>query len=123
MDVMGFLCVSLGSSTIQLHDTLGSRRISVHRLVSVFKMVAVFQSTMEQQCSAEFLVGNILNTKDIHKEMFPLYGGKCLLHKAVHNWVQKFSQGRSKVTYVARSYGEVAERTFKTSMLQVLTHW
>jgi hypothetical protein len=26
MDVIGFLCVSLGSSTIQIHDSLGSRR-------------------------------------------------------------------------------------------------
>jgi hypothetical protein len=26
-----------------------------------------------------------------------VYGGKCLLRKAVHNWVEKFSQGRSKV--------------------------
>jgi hypothetical protein len=38
-----------------------------------------------------------LNAKDIHKEMFPAYGGKCLLRKAVHNWVEKFSQGCSKV--------------------------
>jgi hypothetical protein len=38
-----------------------------------------------------------LNAKDIHKEMFPVYGGKCLSRKAVHNWVEKFSQGRSKV--------------------------
>jgi hypothetical protein len=29
--------------------------------------------------------------------MFPVYGRKCLSHKAVHNWVKKFSQGRSKV--------------------------
>jgi hypothetical protein len=29
--------------------------------------------------------------------MFPIYGGKCLSHKAVHNWVVKFSQGRLKV--------------------------
>jgi hypothetical protein len=21
--------------------------------------------------------------------MFPVYGGKCLLHEAVHNWVEK----------------------------------
>jgi hypothetical protein len=27
--------------------------------------------------------------------MFPVYGGKC---KAVHRWVEKFSQARSKVT-------------------------
>jgi hypothetical protein len=25
MDVVGFLCLSLGSSTVQLHDSLGSR--------------------------------------------------------------------------------------------------
>jgi hypothetical protein len=38
-----------------------------------------------------------LTAKDIHKEMFSVYGGKCLSRKAVHNWVQKFSEGRSKV--------------------------
>jgi hypothetical protein len=26
---------------------------------------------------------------DIHKEMFPPYGWKCLWRKAVHNWVKK----------------------------------
>jgi hypothetical protein len=36
--------------------------------------------------------------KDIHKEMFPFYGGKCLLCKAVQKWVDKFSQGCSEVT-------------------------
>jgi hypothetical protein len=30
-----------------------------------------------------------LNARDIHKEMFPVYGGKCLSRKAVHNWVEK----------------------------------
>jgi hypothetical protein len=29
--------------------------------------------------------------------MFPVYGGKCLSRKAVHDWVEKFSQGCSKV--------------------------
>jgi hypothetical protein len=28
--------------------------------------------------------------------MFPVYGGKCLSRKAVHNWVEKFSEERSK---------------------------
>jgi hypothetical protein len=28
------------------------------------------------------------SAKDIHKEMFPVYGGKCLSRKAVHNWVE-----------------------------------
>jgi hypothetical protein len=38
-----------------------------------------------------------LNAKDIHKEMFPVYGRKFLSRKAFHDWVKKFSQGRSKV--------------------------
>jgi hypothetical protein len=29
--------------------------------------------------------------------MFPAYGGKCLSRKAIHNWVEKFTQGCSKV--------------------------
>jgi hypothetical protein len=27
-----------------------------------------------------------LNAKDVHKEMFPVYGGNCLSHKAVYSW-------------------------------------
>jgi transposase len=42
-------------------------------------------------------VGNALNVKDIHKEMFPVYDGKSLSLNAIHNWVEKFSQGRWKV--------------------------
>jgi hypothetical protein len=38
-----------------------------------------------------------LKARDIHREMFPVYGGKSLSRKAVHNWVKKFSQGRLKV--------------------------
>jgi hypothetical protein len=30
-----------------------------------------------------------LNAKDIHEEMFPVYGRKCLLRKAFHNLVEK----------------------------------
>jgi hypothetical protein len=33
-----------------------------------------------------------------HKEIFSVYGGKCLSRKAVHNLVTKFSQGLSRVT-------------------------
>jgi hypothetical protein len=38
-----------------------------------------------------------LNAKDIHKEIFPVKGGRCFSPKAVHNWVKKFSQRRSQV--------------------------
>jgi hypothetical protein len=42
------------------------------------------------------------NAKDIHKEIFPVSGGKCLLCKVAHNWVEKCSQGCSKVADDAR---------------------
>jgi hypothetical protein len=45
--------------------------------------------------------------------MFPIYGSKCLTCKAVHNWVEKFSQGRSKVADDARPGAEVAETIVK----------
>jgi ribosomal protein S25 len=44
-----------------------------------------------------FLWAKGLNAKDIHKEIISVYGGKYLSRKAVHNWVQKFSQGRWEV--------------------------
>jgi hypothetical protein len=54
-----------------------------------------------------------LNAKDIHKEMLPVYGGKCLPRKAVHNWVEKFFEGLSKVADDGRPGAEVAETTVK----------
>jgi hypothetical protein len=41
------------------------------------------------------------NAKDIHKEIFPFYNGKCLSRKAVHSWIEKFSQIRSEAADVA----------------------
>jgi hypothetical protein len=71
-----------------------------------------------------FLWAKGLNAKDIRKEVFPIYVGKCLSHKAVHNWVEKFSQGRSKVSDDARPVAEVADNNSqKTSMLRASTRW
>jgi hypothetical protein len=56
--------------------------------------------------------------------MFPVYGEKRLLCKAVHNRLKKFPQGRSKVADDARSGAEVAETTVKTLLCcGVETHW
>jgi hypothetical protein len=44
-----------------------------------------------------FLWAKGLDAKDIHKEMSPVYIGKCLSRKAVHSWVEKFCQEHSKV--------------------------
>jgi histone-lysine N-methyltransferase SETMAR len=35
--------------------------------------------------------------------MLPVYADKCLSRKAVHSWVEKFSQGRSKIVDEVRS--------------------
>jgi hypothetical protein len=58
-------------------------------------------------------VQKLVNEKDIHTEIFPVYGGECLSCKALHNWVKKFSQGRSKVADDARPLEEGAETTVK----------
>jgi hypothetical protein len=54
-----------------------------------------------------------LNAEDIHKEILPVYCGKCFSLKAVHNWAETFSQVRSKFSGDARSGAEVAETTVK----------
>jgi hypothetical protein len=71
----------------------------VHSLLSVVKMETGFgECTTEQQRSfVRFLWVKRHNEKDIHKEIFPVYGGKCLSLKAIHSWVDKFSAERSKV--------------------------
>jgi hypothetical protein len=81
MDVIGFLCVSLGSSTVQ-----GVAEEHEH-----FQRLDVLPKSSVLLCV--FLWTEGLNAKNIHKEIFPVYGGKCLSRKAVHNWVEKFSQG------------------------------
>jgi hypothetical protein len=43
-------------------------------------------TTEEQRCCA-LLWAKGLNAKDIHKDLFHVYGGKCLSRKAVHNCV------------------------------------
>jgi hypothetical protein len=87
----------------------------VQRLVSVVKMRTVLEgyTTEEQRSFVGFLWAKGLNANDIHKETFAVYGGKCLSRKAVHSWVKKFSQGRSKVVDDARPGAEVAETAAK----------
>jgi hypothetical protein len=45
--------------------------------------------------------------------VLPVYGGNCLSLKAVHNWVEKFSQERLNVADDARPVAEVAQTTVK----------
>jgi hypothetical protein len=47
------------------------------------------------------------------KNVFPVYGEKCLSCKAVHSWVNIFSEERSKVADGARSGAKVVETAVK----------
>jgi hypothetical protein len=62
-------------------------------MVSVVKMATMFEEcATEEQCSVvRVLWAKGASTKDIHKEMNPVYGGKCLSRKVVHNWMANVS--------------------------------
>ena len=51
---------------------------------------------IEQRGDVRFLWAKNMEAKDIHKEMLPMYGEHCLSSQAVHNWMQKFSEGRKR---------------------------
>jgi hypothetical protein len=65
----------------------------IQELVSVVRMAALLgDCTTEGQCSVvHFLWAKGLNAKDIHKEMFPVYAGKCSPRIAVHKLVANLS--------------------------------
>jgi hypothetical protein len=60
--------------------------VHVQRLVSVVEMATALEwcTTEEQRSVVHLLWAKGLDAKDIHKEMFSFYSGKC---KAVNNWV------------------------------------
>jgi hypothetical protein len=50
MKVIGFLCVLLGSSTVQLHDSLGSRSAcACLELVSVVKIATALEECITEE--------------------------------------------------------------------------
>jgi hypothetical protein len=61
--------------TVQVADA----QAHVQRLVSVVKMATILEkcATEDYRSVVRFLWAKGLNAKDIHKEIFPVYGGKC----------------------------------------------
>jgi hypothetical protein len=59
-----------------------------------------------------------LGARSIHNKIFPVHGEKCLAVKAFHNWVEKFSRGRSKAADNARPIRNV-EIVTEASMQRV----
>jgi hypothetical protein len=95
MDIIGFLCVSLGSSTVQLHDSLGS----IHTCA----------------CSeAGFSSQNGDNTTEEQRPVVLFLWAKGIMQRI---FIKKFFQGCSKVTDA-----DGAETTVKR-LLWVWTHW
>jgi hypothetical protein len=106
MDIIGFLCVSLGSSTDQLHDSLGSRHACACSEAAVSSQNgdhASVYTTENQHSVVHFLWAKGLNAKDIHKEMFPVYVGKCLSHKVVPSCLVKVSLMTKRLKQICRS--------------------
>jgi hypothetical protein len=84
MDVIGFLCASLGSRTVHFHDSLGSRR------ACACSEAGFSSQNGDGACGlyyrrAEFccvlLLAKGLNAKDIHKEIFLFTVGSVRLVK------------------------------------------
>ncbi|GBN48368.1 hypothetical protein AVEN_150670-1 [Araneus ventricosus] len=68
----------------------------------------------EQRAVALFFWVKGLESKNIHKEMSPVYGEKCLSRKAVYNCEEKFSQGRGEIRDEHRSVRPVLIATKST---------
>jgi hypothetical protein len=93
----------------------------VERPVLVVKMTTDLEdyNSEEYRFVVHLLWTKWLIIKNIHKEIFPVYDGNCLLRKAVYNFIEKFSQGRSKVADDSRPVAEVAEKTVKRLLCYV----
>jgi hypothetical protein len=76
--------------------------------------------TEEQRSVVRFLWTKGHNAKDFHKEMFHVYGGKCLSRKAVHNWVANVSLMTKRLKRRCRNGRDSSQ---KISVLRVSTHW
>jgi hypothetical protein len=96
MDIIGFLCASIGSSTVCVVDAY----THIRGLVSVVKMATMLEEcTTEEQSQVVHFYGQKDSMQRIFINKYVLFMscGKCLSHKVVHTRVEKFSLGRSKV--------------------------
>jgi hypothetical protein len=93
MDVLSFLCVALGSNSVQFHVSLGSRSAcacSEAGFSSQNGDIAWGLYYRRAVFSCALLWVKWLNAKDIHMEMLHVYGGKCLSLKRFTTGWQTF---------------------------------
>jgi hypothetical protein len=105
MNVIGFLCNSLGNSPVQRHESLGSRRAcscseagfsrqNGDRAWRVYYRRAAF-------CFA-FLWAKWLYGKDIHKEIFPVRVGSVCLVKRFTSGGKRFADDEDVETEIRK---------------------
>jgi hypothetical protein len=75
-------------------------------------------TTEEQRSVVRFLWAEGLNEKDIHKEMFPVYSGKCLSRR-FHLGGKRFADDEEDETEVRRW---LRQQSKHFSVLRVSTH-
>jgi hypothetical protein len=138
MDVIGFLCVSLGSSTVQLHASLGSRRACACSEAGFNSQngYRAWGCTTEDQRSVVcvyvcvcffFLWAKWLNAKDIYKEIISVYGGKCLSRKAVQtgsrNSLKVFRKSQMMADQVQKLLRRQPKDFYATSFDALVKRW
>jgi hypothetical protein len=95
----------------------------------VDKMVTVLEeyTNEEQHSVVRFLWTKGPNAKDIHKEMFPVYGEKCLSCKANHTWVEKcakrFADDEEVETEVRKLLGQQSKDLYATGFDALVKQW
>jgi hypothetical protein len=67
------------------------------------------------------------SANDIHKEIFPIYGRKCLSRKSVHSWVEKrgkgFADDEETETEVRKWLRQQSEDFYAASFDALVKRW
>jgi hypothetical protein len=117
MDIIGFLCVSLDSATVELHDSLGSRRAwacSEAGFISQYDDPAWVYTTEEQRSVVSFY-GQEDSMQRIFVNVFCLRW-EVFARKAVHSLIEKLPPWRQTFRWWRTGWnggGEMAETTVK----------
>jgi hypothetical protein len=86
----------------------------VQRLVSVVKMAIVLEDCTSKEHRS------VVCAEDIHKEIFPVYGGTC---RAVHNWVANVSLMTKRLKRRCGSGWDNSQKTSKLGGFNTLVKW
>jgi hypothetical protein len=70
-----------------------------------------------------FFMGKRTQCKGYHKQMFLVYGGKCLSRKAVYNWLEKRGRRFADDEEVEMEVRKWLRQQSKRLVLRVSTHW